>query len=102
MKYVDLRSEENQRNEDRAKYPLDNNDEKIAAELAKLSLKLQELNDNSSSYRKACKRIRKIGESLCSNGGSNRMDLICYRVYFLIGTSHYCRINWDGICGWYY
>ena len=49
MKYVDLRSEENQRNEDRAKYPLDNNDEKIAAELAKLSLKLQELNDNSSA-----------------------------------------------------
>jgi hypothetical protein len=104
---VDLRPAVARQRENRAQRSLDVDDEKIAQELARLSTELSELEPSILTYESGKAKvlgdeIRKIGKILCSNGGPDRMDLICYRVYFLCGTSRHVRRNWDGICGWMY
>jgi hypothetical protein len=114
---VDFRSDDERANEKRAQTPLEAADETIAQELAQLSRELTKIADvpsweggrpieratpGSKSPDPQCKRIREIGEFLCSHGGSNRMDLICYRVAVLARTSRWCRVNWQRVCGWYY
>ncbi len=102
MQIVDLRPVSCREREERARSPLGREDERIALMLSKLSKKLSQLDRDTNKYSKLIAKIRKIGEYLCSNGGTDRMDLICYRVYFLYGSSKYVRQNWDGICGWQY
>ena len=97
---VDLRSHGECGRERLAQSPLDAPDERVAQELARLSGELDRLDYGSDAYEKACQRINEIGEYLCQNGGSERMDLVCYRVYFVHGHSRHLRRNWDGVCGW--
>jgi hypothetical protein len=101
MEIVDLRSDGERNRARRAQTPLEKADEEIATELAALSTELDRLDYRSDPYKERCRIVREIGVSLCANGGSDRMDLICYRVEALFGTSVYCRQNWDGVCGWY-
>lgn len=53
---------------------------------------------------KVREEIREIGNRLCSNGGSDRMKLVAYRVDAL-GVSkkvsiRYLEFHWEGIGGW--
>lgn len=123
MKIIDLRSEDNRERETRALEPLEEKDEEIAQQLARFvskaikhrkdysdallqaypeikSLEERTLKFQLHPYPQACQEIRKIGETLCDNGGTDRMDLICYRIQHLCGSSVEVRENWAGICGW--
>jgi hypothetical protein len=102
MKIVDHRSDDERNNEQRAQSALDEADEKIAQNLAALTRQLETLDYRTDLYKELCKQVREIGEFLCSHGGSDRMDLICYRVAVLAVTSQHCRRNWSGVCGWMY
>jgi len=108
-KWVDLRSDVQRSNAKRAHSHLEPADEKIAQELAQLSSSLGEqdrtiggvvIGVGGKSSDPRCKRMREIGKFLCSHGGSDRMDLICSRVAVLCGTTTWCRLNWEGVCGW--
>lgn len=99
---VDLRSEANRQREVRARQPLDPDDEALARQLMQLAFNLQGLKSGTEPHDEVCQMIRAIGEQICANGGSDRMDLICYRVAQLGAPSRYVRINWSGICGWQY
>ena len=97
---IDMRSPQEKAREARALEPLDEADEKVARELAQLSLQIRPLKYATEPYDEVAAQIRRIGEDLCANGGTDRMDLICYRVAALCRTSRYVRMNWDGVCGW--
>lgn len=99
---IDLRPASARQNEERAQRPLAEEDEKMALELAQLSENLSVLDAHSEAARECARMIREMGEDICKNGGTGRMDLICYRVHYLCGTSRYVRYNWSGICGWEY
>lgn len=104
-KIVDLRSPAERNNEARARTPLEPDDEKIAQELACLSRELElagnvDIKPRGKSSDPRCRRMREIGEFLCSRGGTDRMDLICYRVIALTHSSTWCRLTWEGVCGW--
>jgi hypothetical protein len=85
---VDLRPSSELRMERQAQSSIAEEDEKIAREL--LTLIQQDDSD----------RIEKIGEYLCSNGGSDRMVLVAHHVAALGGSIREMELYWDGICGW--
>src|SRR5579862_4493706 len=78
-KAVDLRSAVERSNEKRAQTPLEPEDERIAQELAKLSRELAlaeksgpvDIKPGGKSSDPRCRRMRQIGEFLCSHGGSD-------------------------------
>ena len=97
---VSYLSDANRARAKRAHRPLDGDDERVANELAALSKELDGLGYHSEMFKVGCGKVREIGEFLCSNGGSDRMDLICHRVAVMHGHSRNLERNWAGICGW--
>ena len=91
-KYYDARSKEEKNREKKAHNTLDIKNEQIAQRV----LFLQRQKDTPENYLE----LKKIGNYLCSNGGSDRMALIAYRVEYLGGSSRQCELDWNGICGW--
>jgi len=108
MVHGDLRREKEIEIQTRAQSSLDAEDERLAGEvLFWIRLAHDQYNrGDRAGYDISRKKVREIGEFLCSNGGSERMALIAYRVQALANMSGYStrtrdvELFWDGICGW--
>ena len=103
IKIVDLRPDKEQEIERQAQSDLSEEDEQIARELISLIQQaISEYNMDKEACEKTIAEINRIGEYLCSNGGSDRMKLIAYRVQALGGSSRHLEHYWghECICGW--
>jgi predicted RNA-binding Zn-ribbon protein involved in translation (DUF1610 family) len=92
MQVFDLRPESERRIELEAQHDLGGEDEQLARKV--LSLQMQR------GSKEAETEIRKVGEHLGANGGSDRMARVAYRVEALGGSSRQLEWSWSGICGW--
>lgn len=101
IKIVDLRPDKEREIERQAQSSLVGEDEDIARKL--LSLIPQAVSEyDTDEEGKTITEIQKIGEYLCSNGGSDQMKRIAYRVQALGGSSRHLEVYWgkECICGW--
>ena len=92
MNFFDLRPESEKQIELQAQHDLGGEDEQLARRLVQLQ------REQEPTAAKA--EIRKIGENLGANGGSDRMARVAYRVEYLGGSSRQLEYDWAGICGW--
>ncbi len=97
LEFLDTRSEEEKQIERDAQSALTAEEEKLAKKLSYLSCQQDE---QGRTLPEAKVDIRKLGEYLCANGGTNRMKKVAYRVQTLGGDVRTLQIFWDGICGW--
>lgn len=99
---LDLRPLSEQQMAERAKRPLKNKkDEQFAHRMVVLLSEAQRLYDvDLRAQKEKLAEIRKIGEQLCANGGSDRMVQVAHRVQALGGSIRDCEWRWKGICGW--
>ena len=100
---IDLRSEAERQVERSARKSVSGEDEQFANRLVRLLAQAdREYKTDKNAYEATCKAIQDIGETLCKNGGSERMKKVTYRVRALGGNSRLIEMHWDGICGWQY
>ena len=102
FKIVDLCSDKEQLIEREAQSSLGEEEEQIASKLIFLISQAAKTEYDTEEYKKTRAEINKIGEYLCSNGGSDRTKLIAYRVQALGGSSSHLEHYWghECICGW--
>lgn len=105
--HFDLRDEAEKQMERDAHHRLGGEDEEIAQTLCQLCAQGEtDYRTDKEAFEKTRAEIRKIGECLCSTGGSERMGRIAYRVAILRGdtmpAAHTTEMEgyWVGICGW--
>jgi len=103
----DLRDELEKQQEREGHHSLGGEDEEIAQNLCRLCAQGEaQYRSDKEAYEKTAAEIGRVGEHLCSSGGSKRMARIAYRVAFLRGDtvpgSHTTEMEsyWVGICGW--
>jgi len=103
IKIVDLRSDKEQDIERQAQSSLGEEDEQIALKLITLIKQaVSESYTDGEASKKTIAEINKIGKYLCSNGGSDRMKGIAYRVKALGGSARHLEHYWghECTCGW--
>lgn len=103
IKIIDLRSDKEQEIERQAQSNLGEEDEQIALKLITLIKQaVSESYTNGEASKKTIAEINKIGKYLCSNGGSDRMKGIAYRVKALGESARHLEHYWghECICGW--
>ena len=97
LESFDTRTQEEKQIENNALKPLADDEELLAQRLAYLS---RQQDGMGNTLLEAGNEIRKHGEYLGANGGTNCMKKIAYRVRILGGDVGTLQIYWDGICGW--
>jgi len=79
----------------------DREDEQLANKLVTLiSQAISVYSSDKKAYQKTSSEIKKIGEDICANGGSERMTKIAYQVQALGQGIRNLELHWQGICGW--